>query len=50
MVSLVKPNCKADNERKLAFHEKRMNDPHTPKYWREKSEVMYWHYLDLLTK
>jgi hypothetical protein len=37
-------------ERKLLFHERKMNDPGYPKYWRERCRVMYWHYLELLTK
>jgi hypothetical protein len=36
--------------RRLEFHEKRKNDASIPRYWREKSEVNYWHYLELLTK
>jgi hypothetical protein len=45
---------KEEMERRLAFHEKRMNDLSLKSdyadYWREKSVVLYWHYLDLLTK
>lgn len=42
-------------ERRLKFHEKRMNgvginSRYHAAYWREKSEAMYWHYLDLLTR
>lgn len=42
-------------ERRLKFHEKRMTGEglqHSQyaAYWREKSEAMYWHYLDLLTR
>jgi hypothetical protein len=37
-------------ERRVAFYEKRMNDPKLKAYWRDKSEAMYWHYLDLATR
>jgi hypothetical protein len=42
-------------ERRLKFHEKRMTGEglsysQYQEYWRQKSEAMYWHYLDLLTR
>jgi len=39
-----------DTLRRIAFHERRKDDQSIPRYWRKKSEEMYWHYLDLLTK
>ena len=37
-------------QEKMEFHERQMNRPELDSYWREKSEQLYWHYLDLLTK
>lgn len=42
-------------ERRLMFHDKRrkgegIHSRYHAAYWREKSEAMYWHYLDLLTR
>lgn len=37
-------------ELKMLFHEAQMNKKDLPRYWRDKSEQMYWHYLDILTK
>jgi len=36
--------------RRMEFHEKQMNKDNLPTYWKERSEVLYWYYLNLLTK
>lgn len=36
--------------RKIAFHEKKKNDPNLPRFWRDKSEELYNYYLDLATR